>query len=216
MIEIEGLTVGPFQSNCFIVSCSETQEAMIFDAGDESARILEAVRRLGVRVTAIVNTHAHIDHVSGLSGVVESLGVPVLMHEADMPIYENVALHAAMFGLPAPATVPIDRFLGDGETLEIGNVRGEVLHTPGHSPGGISILFADESPPRIISGDVLFQGSIGRTDLPGADYGTIMATLRTRYLPLADDTIVYPGHGPETTMGAEKRTNPFVAPLVNM
>jgi len=215
MIEIEALTVGPFQSNCFIVSCSETKEAVIFDAGDDAQQILSAVERLGVEVRAVVNTHAHLDHISAAAAVSESLGVPVLMHEAEMPIYEVVSAQAAMFGLPAPPTPPIDRFVTDGESIDIGRVRGEFLLTPGHSPGSVSIRFQGEAPERLIAGDVLFQGSIGRTDLPGGDYDTIIETLRSRFVPLPDDTIVYSGHGPETTIGEEKRSNPFLAPLSN-
>lgn len=213
MIEIETLTVGPFQSNCYIVSCSDTKAAVVVDAGNEAQRILSTVERLGVKVIAVINTHAHLDHVSALAEVSEALGVPVLMHALEMPIYEVISAQASMFGLPKPRTVPIDRFVEDGEEVIIGNVKGEYLLTPGHSPGSICIRFRDETPERLMAGDVLFQGSIGRTDLPGGDYDTIIHTLRTRFVPLPDDLIVYPGHGPETTIGEEKRTNPFLAPL---
>jgi glyoxylase-like metal-dependent hydrolase (beta-lactamase superfamily II) len=216
MIDVEFLTVGPFQSNCYIVSCTETREAVIFDAGDEAARILDTVRSLGVRVQLIVNTHAHIDHVSALPEVAEELGVPVLMHRNEVPIYEIVPAQAAMFGVEAPGQVAIDRYVEDGDELRFGSVRGEFLLTPGHSPGSVCIHFAAASPPRLIAGDVLFRGSIGRTDLPGGDYDTIMRTLATRFIPLPGETVVYPGHGPATTIGEEKRTNPFLAPLARM
>ncbi len=216
MIEIETHTVGPFQSNCYIVVCGETKKAIVVDAGDEAHRILAAIDRLGVSVQAIVNTHAHLDHVAALADVVQSLGVPVLMHRQEVPIYEMIGAQAAMFGMPEPRTVEIDRFIEDGEELVIGNVKGEFLLSPGHSPGSVCIRFRDETPQRVIAGDVLFQGSIGRTDLPGGDYDTILNTLKTRFVPLPDDTIVYPGHGPATTIGAEKRTNPFLAPLSGM
>jgi glyoxylase-like metal-dependent hydrolase (beta-lactamase superfamily II) len=213
MIRIQTLTVGPFQSNCHIVACEETNEAVIFDAGDEPARILATVRAMGVEVRAVVNTHAHIDHVAGLAEVVEALGVPVFMHRDETPVYDGLGQSALMFGLPIPRKVEIQRWLEEGEVFRVGNLCGEVMLMPGHTPGHIIVLFRDETPPRAIVGDVLFQGSIGRTDLPGGDHAVMMETLK-RFLPLPDETIVYPGHGPETTIGDEKKWNPFLAPLV--
>jgi len=212
MFRIESLTVGPFQSNCHIVACGETRDAVIFDAGDEAARILETVRAMNVQVKAVVNTHAHLDHVSGLAGVIDALGVPVFMHRDELPNYERVGQQAMLFGLPAPRVVPIHRYLEEGETLHIGKMSGEVMLMPGHTPGHIIVVFRDEQPPRAVVGDVLFQGSIGRTDLPGGDHGQMMKSLE-RFLPMADDTIVYCGHGPETTIGHEKKWNPFLAPI---
>jgi len=214
MMQIETLTVGPFQSNCYIVACEHTGDAAIIDCGDEAPRILAAVERLGVNVRAIVNTHSHLDHVAALADVVEVLGVPVLMHRDDMPVYDMLEAQAAMFGLTAPRQVPIDRFVEHGEKIEVGRLGAEVLLTPGHSPGSICLAFGDEGAPVVFAGDVIFRGSIGRTDLPGGSYETIVETLRTLFVPMRDETIVYPGHGPATTMGEEKRTNPFVAPLV--
>ncbi len=212
MFRIESLVVGPFQSNCHIVACSETNDAVIFDAGDDARRILDAVRAMGVNVKAVVNTHAHLDHVAGLSGVVEALGVPVFMHADETPMYEGVGQQAMMFGLQPPRTAPIHRWLSEGDVINIGKLRGDVMLMPGHSPGHIIVVFKDEAPPRAIVGDVLFQGSIGRTDLPGGDHDVMMKTLE-RFLPIADDTVVYSGHGPETTIGEEKKWNPFLAPL---
>jgi len=214
MIEIQSLTVGPFQSNCYVVVCTQTQKALIVDAGDEAARILSAVERMGVDVIAVLNTHAHLDHVAGLPDVVESLKVPVWMHADEMPIYDAVEQQAAMFGLVPPGRVEIDRFVEVGEQIKVGNLTGEILLTPGHSPGSVCLGFWRETPPRLIAGDVLFMGSIGRTDLPGGDYDTIIDTLRQQFVPMPPDTIVYPGHGPHTTIEAEKRANPFLAPLV--
>jgi len=214
MIQIECLTVGPFQSNCYIVSCSQTGEAIVVDAGDEAERILSVVRERGVSVKAIVNTHAHLDHVGALSAVKSALKVPVFMHRNELPIYEIVEAQAAMFGLPAPGMVEIDRLLADGELIEVGDLTAEVVLAPGHSPGSICLWFRAEVPPQVIVGDVLFQGSIGRTDLPGASHEAMIDTLRTRIVPMPDDTIVHSGHGPVTTIGQEKRTNPFVVPLV--
>jgi len=212
MLRIQAVTVGPFQSNCYVVACAETNDAVIFDAGDEAARILATVRAMGVNVKAVVNTHAHIDHVSGLAGVVDALGVPVFMHRDEAPIYDALAQTALMFGLPVPRKVEIHRWLAEGEVIRVGNVPGRVMLMPGHTPGHIIVLFDEETPPRAIVGDVLFQGSIGRTDLPGGDHAVMMETLE-RFLAMPDDTVVYPGHGPETTIGVEKKWNPFLAPL---
>lgn len=213
MIRIQSLTVGPFQSNCHIVACERTGEAVIFDAGDEAPRILATVRAMNVNVKAVINTHAHIDHVSGLAPVVEALGVPVFMHHADVPIYDTLAESAMLFDLPVPGQVKIHRWLEEGEIVHFGDLEGRVMLMPGHTPGHIIVVFDRTTPPRAIVGDVLFQGSIGRTDLPGGDHAAMMQTLR-RFLPMPDDMIVYPGHGPETTIGAEKKWNPFLAPMV--
>jgi len=212
MIRIESLTVGPFQSNCYIVACERTGEAVVFDCGDEAPRILATIRTMGVTVKAIVNTHAHIDHVSALAEVAETLGVPVFMHRGDVPVYDRLEQSAMMFGLPVPRKVKIHGWLDEGETIRIGDLAGTVMHMPGHTPGHVIVMFESESPPRAIVGDVLFQGSIGRTDLPGGDHAVMMRTL-TRFLPMPDETIVYPGHGPTTTIGDEKKWNPFLAPL---
>ena len=213
MIDIHTLSLGMFQSNCFIVSCNETREGVVIDAGDEGEVILKTIDRLHINIKAILETHAHIDHVSALDEVQPALGVPVYMHKDELPTYDMLSQQAAMFGLQPPRSVSIDRTLQDGDEIPIGKLTAKVLHAPGHSPGSVCFYFAGESPPRIIVGDVLFKGSIGRTDLPGGSYGTIIETLTKVMLPLPDDTIVYSGHGPETTIGEEKRFNPFLAPL---
>jgi len=212
MIHVQSLTVGPFQSNCHIVACERTREAVIFDAGDEAERILATVAAMGVTVKAVINTHAHIDHVSGLAGVVAALGVPVFMHRAETPVYDTLAQSAAMFGLPVPAQVQIHGWLEEGEVVRVGDLAGRVMLMPGHTPGHIIVVFDETTPPRAIVGDVLFQGSIGRTDLPFGDHAAMLRTLK-RFVPMRDDTIVHPGHGPETTIGAEKKWNPFLAPI---
>ncbi|HEX6791685.1 MAG TPA: MBL fold metallo-hydrolase [Candidatus Krumholzibacteria bacterium] len=211
MIRIQSLTVGPFQSNCHIVACERTGEAVIFDAGDEPERILATVKAMGVSVKAVINTHAHLDHIAGLAGVIDELAVPVFMHRNETLVYDAVELSARMFGVPVPRKVKIHGWLDEGETVRVGELEGHVMLMPGHTPGHIIVVFAAD-PQRAIVGDVLFQGSIGRTDLPGGDHDVMMKTL-TRFLPMPDDTIVYPGHGPETTIGAEKKTNPFLAPI---
>ena len=207
------LTVGMFESNCYVVSCEETKQAIVIDAGDEGARIAEHVKRGGLGVRMIVCTHGHIDHVAGLPELVASLPAPVVMHRDELTLYQNLDRQAMLFGLRAPGTVTVDRLVSDGEKITFGSVTGEVVHTPGHSPGGISIVFKDEKPPVIFVGDVLFRGSIGRTDLMGASERQMTKTLRDIVLELPDDMIVYPGHGPETTIRIEKRSNPFLIDL---
>jgi hydroxyacylglutathione hydrolase len=213
MIQIEMLPVGMFQSNCYVVSCSDTREGVIIDAGDEADLILNTIDRLHINVKGILQTHAHVDHVSALDELVPALSVPVYMHGDELPVYGVISQQAAMFGLQPPRTVTIDKIIEDGDVIPVGRLTARVIHAPGHSPGSVCYFFADESPPRIFVGDVLFKGSIGRTDLPGGSYGTILETLTNVFLPLPDDTIVYSGHGPETTVGDEKKFNPFLAPL---
>jgi glyoxylase-like metal-dependent hydrolase (beta-lactamase superfamily II) len=149
--------------------------------------------------------------VAGLADVVDALGVPVFMHRSETLVYDALEQSAQMFGLPVPRKVAIHGWLEEGETIRVGELEGTVMLMPGHTPGHIIVLFGT-APPRAIVGDVLFQGSIGRTDLPGGDHDVMMKTL-TRFLPMPDDTIVYPGHGPQTTIGAEKKLNPFLAPI---
>jgi glyoxylase-like metal-dependent hydrolase (beta-lactamase superfamily II) len=212
-MRVHSLTVGPFQSNCHIAACEETGKAVIFDACDEAARILDLVEREKLDVTLIVNTHAHLDHIGALAQVKSALGVPVVMHEKELPVYEATPQQAAMFGLHAPEVPAIDRFIKEGDRIEVGNSTGVVRETPGHSPGGVIIFFAGEQPPVAIVGDVIFRGSIGRTDLFGADHGEMIDTLRDVIIQLPDDTIVYSGHGPDTTIALEKRSNPFLVDL---
>lgn len=212
-MHVEMLTVGPFQSNCFIAACEETKEAIIIDACDEADRIVGFVRDNNLDAKLVFETHAHIDHVSALAGVVSALSVPVLMHKSEMLLYDNLDQAAMMFGLSIPKRVAIDRFVKGGDTVAVGKWTGTLIDTPGHSPGGLTLLFHDTDPPRAFVGDVLFHGSIGRTDLPGADHGVMMSTLKNTIMKLADNTVVYSGHGPQTTIGVEKTTNPFLLAL---
>lgn len=212
-MNVHMMSVGPFQSNCFVVQCKETRDAIVVDAGADAERIISTIRKLGVTVKAIVNTHAHIDHVSGLSEVVGEFSVPVLMHERELPVYESVPDQARMFGLPVPKLVDISRYIVEGDSVKFGRCEGVVRETPGHSPGGISLLFADANPPCVFVGDVLFMGSIGRTDLMGANHDVMMRTLRNIVLSWPDDMVVHSGHGPSTTIGIERRSNPFLLQL---
>jgi glyoxylase-like metal-dependent hydrolase (beta-lactamase superfamily II) len=215
IVRVDVLTVGMFQSNCFIVSCETTKEAIIIDAGDEGERIVDHVKREKLDVKMIVCTHGHIDHVAGLPEVRAAFDAPVLMHKDEIVLYEHVDRQAMLFGVPAPGTVNIERFVGHGDKIAFGNLAGEVIHTPGHSPGGISIAFPNEKPPAIFVGDVLFRGSIGRTDLMGASERQMAKTLKDIILDLPDDMVVYPGHGPETTIRIERKSNPFLLELDN-
>jgi glyoxylase-like metal-dependent hydrolase (beta-lactamase superfamily II) len=213
-MRVKTLTVGMFQSNCYLVSCERTNEAIVIDAGGEGERILDTIEKDGLNIQAVINTHGHIDHVSALAVVAPALSVPILMHEGDLPIFDNLSSQAAMFGVPAPEGIKITKHLRSGDKIEFGDVTGEVIHTPGHSPGGISVIFRGENPQVIFTGDTLFMGSIGRTDLYGGDFETIIKSLREIYLPLPDGTVVYPGHGDHTTIGTEKQFNPFLSQLV--
>jgi hydroxyacylglutathione hydrolase len=213
IVRTDTLTVGMFQSNCYVVSCEQTKQAIVVDPGDEGNRIVTHVKREGLDVRMIVCTHGHIDHVAALPEVTAALKAPVVMHKDELPLYQHLDRQAALFGLATPGMVKIDRFVSNGDVITFGNLTGEIIHTPGHSPGGISIVFNHEKPPVIFVGDVLFRGSIGRTDLMGASERQMTKTLQNIILELPDEMVVYSGHGPETTIQIEKRSNPFLIDL---
>jgi glyoxylase-like metal-dependent hydrolase (beta-lactamase superfamily II) len=203
---IQTLPVGPLQVNCHLVACEKTRQAAVIDPGDEGERILEALAAAGLQAVLIINTHGHFDHVGANHFLAERSGAPIAIHRGDLPLLRRAAEHAALFGLgavpsPEPATV-----LDGGEMLQIGKIALQVIHTPGHSPGGICLLAEG----HLFSGDALFAGSIGRTDLPGGDTDQLIAVIREKLLVLPDTTVVHPGHGPDTTIGRERRTNPFL------
>lgn len=222
----EVIPVGMLQCNCSILGDPATGEAIVVDPGDEIERILEIVRRHGLRVRTIVSTHTHIDHVGGLAGLHRATGAPVLIHEDDLELYANLDEQAQWLGVPTPAMMRIQDFVKDGDTLRWGGYEARVLHTPGHTQGSISLVVdassiapagkvsnapADSlSAARILAGDTLFQGSIGRTDLPGGSFPQIISSIRERLLSLPDELVVYPGHGDTTTIGAEREFNPFL------
>ncbi len=260
------IPVGMLQCNCSIIGDPVTREALVVDPGDEVTRILDLLGRHKLTVKAIVSTHAHIDHVGGLSKLHQYTGAPVLMHRDDLPLYHAMDVQAAFLGVLPPELTDVDQLLKEGDVLRWGGFEAQVIHTPGHTPGSVSLYLPhdagkvtvagvpkkisvkdeagdetatasllnkaaehdgsqetaspDESErivpraraPQVFSGDTLFAGSIGRTDLWGGSMEQIMESLRTKLMHLPDETIVHPGHGPVTTIGNERRLNPFLQP----
>lgn len=204
----EILPVGPLQCNCSIIGDESTQEAMVIDPGDEIEDILALVRKHNLQVKQVVITHAHIDHVGGAMKLRAATGAPILLNQNDFALLKMLDVQAAWIGMPAPGKVEIDRSVTTGETVSAGSHTAQILHTPGHTEGSICLYFAPEK--KLIAGDTLFAGSIGRTDLPGGDMRKIMRSLHQTVLALPDDTRVVPGHGRFTTIGEERASNPFL------
>jgi len=204
----EHLTVGPLQCNCFILGDEATRDAIVVDPGEDADRILALVTRHRLTVRAVVQTHAHFDHVGASGPLREATGAEVCLHRGDTFLYDNLAMQAKLFGVPAPKAAPVSRWYDHGEEVKAGGMALGVIHTPGHTPGSVCLRMAADG--LLFSGDTLFCGSIGRTDLWGGSYEQIMASIKERLLTLPDDTVVYPGHGPETTIGDERRSNPFI------
>ena len=208
---LEGFPVGPVQANCYLFGDDAAGEMFVIDPGDEPERVLAAVRRQRARVVAIVNTHAHFDHVQAVDAVRAETAAPFWIHEGEREVLaQGPARARQMFGVDVPPSPVPSRWLADGDRLQVGRLTLVVRHTPGHSPGGVCLL----GDGLAFVGDTLFAGSVGRTDLPGASMDALLDSIARVLLPLPDDTVCYPGHGPETTIGEEKRSNPFVAPLV--
>jgi hydroxyacylglutathione hydrolase len=204
---VRGVVVGVFQENCWVVGSQRTREAVVIDPGDEPETILALARDMGLTVKRIICSHAHIDHIMAVRPVQERTGADFLLHPADIEIARGMPKSAARFlGYePAPPPEP-DHALADGDTVEVEGLQLKVIHTPGHTPGSVS--FYTEG--LLFSGDTLFRGSIGRTDMPGGDYGQIMQSIISRLLALPDETVVLPGHMEETRIGFERQANPFV------
>ena len=202
---LKKLVVGPFSSNCYIVGSESNKEGMIIDPGDEAEVILRKVKDLGLEIRSIVLTHGHIDHIGALQEVKEATGAEVAIHTDEANSFQEQPL-STLLGLSYPTPLSPDRLLKDGDSLDISDLHFLVLHTPGHSPGGICLLGEGV----VFSGDTLFNYGIGRTDLPGGNSSQLMNSLHTKLMVLPDNTAVYPGHGPETTIGTERRENPFL------
>jgi len=200
---LKHLVVGPLATNCYIVGSESSKKGMIIDPGAEAEVILRNVKDLGFEIKSIVLTHGHIDHIGALKEVKEATGAEVAIHADDAQALQRKPL-GTLFGISYPTPPPADRLLQGGDSLDIGDLHFQVLHTPGHSPGCICLL--EEG--VVFSGDTLFNYGIGRYDLPGGSYSQLMDSIHTKLMVLPDNTIVYPGHGPETTIGAERRGNP--------
>ncbi len=200
------LIVGPLQVNCFILADENTKDAVVIDPGDDGQDIMKVIRDKGLKVKYIVNTHAHFDHVGANKVIKEATGAELLLHEADASVLATVSSQSRSFGMNPVMSPPPDRLLKHGDIITAGEVSLKVLHTPGHTPGGISLLEQG----MVFTGDSLFAGSIGRTDFPGGDLMTLLRSIKTNLMVLPDDTKVFCGHGPASTIGAERLENPFL------
>lgn len=212
----EVIPVGWLQCNCSIIGDPVTREALVLDPGDDVARIEEILARHTLKVKAIVSTHAHIDHVGGLKKVHDLTGAPVMMHHGDMELYQAIEMQAAWIGMKPPELSEVHQLLKEGDALRWGPFEAQVLHTPGHTPGSVCLYLPRKAGkiilnvPHLFAGDTLFAGSIGRTDLWGGSFEEIMRSLRGKLLALPEETVVYPGHGEATSIGAERESNPFL------
>jgi glyoxylase-like metal-dependent hydrolase (beta-lactamase superfamily II) len=214
---LETRAVPPFMKNGFVLGCETTREGVVIDPGDDVDLLLVAVEQHALKIGAILLTHAHLDHVTGVARAREVLDVPVWLHAADHFLYQGVVQQGMMFGIQVAPQPPVDRFYEEDQALRFGEYEISVRHTPGHCPGGVAL--AVNGDPRtqgptdrrvLIVGDTLFAGSIGRTDLPGGDLESLLRSIREVLFAFPDGTPVYPGHGEPTTIGHEKRTNPFL------
>jgi hydroxyacylglutathione hydrolase len=209
---VETFPVGPLQCNCTVLGDPATHEAIVVDPGDDFEKVTAVLARHGLQCRAIVNTHTHIDHVGGNDALREATGAKVMLHEADLPLYDNLPVQAEFLGLyGAPRRSPVDEHIHQGDRVRAGGLELEVLHTPGHTPGSLCFHLAGAPTPLLFSGDTLFAGSIGRTDLWGGDYDQEIASIRARLFPLDDRTRVIAGHGLATTIGYERRRNPYLS-----
>ena len=205
---LETFPVGPLACNCTILGDREAGEAIVIDPGDEVGRIYRRLVELGLKLKQILVTHAHIDHVGGALKLKGLTGAPILLNENDLPLLKMMDQQANWLGVATPETAPPDESLADGLRVGLEHYPAQVIYTPGHTQGSVCLHFAALK--LLVAGDTLFEGSIGRTDLPGGDYGQIINSIQTRLLSLPDETRVLTGHGPATTIGAERRSNPFL------
>jgi glyoxylase-like metal-dependent hydrolase (beta-lactamase superfamily II) len=205
---LESFPVGPLQANCILLGDEEGGEAIVIDPGDEAERIHVRLGELGLKLKQILLTHAHIDHVGGALKLKQLTGAPIFLNEDDRSLLKTMKMQASWIGIPTPETAPPDEGLADGQIVGLERYPAQVIHTPGHTQGSVCFYFAPLK--LLVAGDTLFADSIGRTDLPGGNYGQIIDSIQNRLLALPDETRVLTGHGPETTIGKERRSNPFL------
>src|SRR5438477_2149704 len=204
----EILPVGPLQCNCSVIGDDATREAIVIDPGDDIQQVLEIIHKHNLKVQQIVITHAHIDHVGGAMKLRAATGAPILLNQNDYALLKMLDAQAAWIGVAAPGKVEIDHSVGQADSIKVASLSADVIHTPGHTEGSICLYVPAEK--KLIAGDTLFAGSIGRTDLPGGSFEKITSSLHEKVLALPDETVVIPGHGPLTTIGDERESNPFL------
>jgi glyoxylase-like metal-dependent hydrolase (beta-lactamase superfamily II) len=209
---VESQAVGPFFKNGFVVACEETRDAVLIDPGDEVQGLLSFAKQNTLAIRHILLTHAHVDHVTGVAAAKRALGAPVYLHRDDLFLYQHACEMGAMFGLQVEAPPPVDVFYAPGSIVSFGGYEVRWHHTPGHCPGGVCLQIGKTGTGGndLFVGDTLFAGSIGRTDLPGGDYQTLIRSIKTVLFAFGDDAVVHPGHGPDTTIGRERVANPFL------
>lgn len=210
---LESAAVGPFFKNGYVVGCERTRQAVYIDPGDEVDQLLAFIADAQLQCTHILLTHAHVDHVSGVAEAKRRLKAPIYLHKEDLFLYQDAVRHGMMFGLTVEEPPPVDHYYDGEGPITFGDYDVRVVHTPGHCPGGVCLAISkkdDASAPHLFVGDTLFAGSIGRTDLPGGNYKILLESITKGLFQFPDDSVVYSGHGPETTIGREKATNPFV------
>ena len=208
--------VGMLACNCSILGDEGTGEAIVIDPGDEVEQILAVLKKHKLKAKYILNTHAHFDHVGNCRELKETTGAEIWLHKADLPIYESAPRQAALFamyGVKPIRMTAVDQFMQDADGVQVGKIAAQVIHTPGHTPGSLSLHVPRSNSDVLFAGDTLFNGSIGRTDLPGGDFHQILKSIKDRLFAFDDETEVWPGHGPKTTIGWERRTNPFLQDL---
>lgn len=208
VVLVKGLEVGVVAANCYLLICPDTRQAVLMDPGDEPSRILGLVEQEKVQVVHIINTHGHVDHIGANKAVKEATAASILIHELDAPALIDPRRSLSLYTGGREAGPPADRLLQEGDTIQVGSITLHVLHTPGHTPGGISLY--EPTAEVVFTGDTLFAGSIGRTDFPGGSYQEIIRSIKEKLLVLPPATIVYPGHGPSTRIEIEAQTNPFL------
>jgi glyoxylase-like metal-dependent hydrolase (beta-lactamase superfamily II) len=208
---VETFPVGLLQCNCTVIGDPVSREAIVVDPGDDAPKVLAALQKHGLTCRAILITHTHIDHVGANLAVKDKTGAKLMLHQADLPLYDNLRVQAEWMGgmMPEPLRAPIDEHVHQGDRVKAGGLSVEVLHTPGHTPGSICFHLGGDAP-LLLAGDTLFAGSIGRTDLPGGHHPALIASIRDVLFPFGDDAVVHPGHGESTTIGEERRSNPFL------